>query len=395
MQASNNPDARAPAAPGEGLAPHVRQAEVAAKLALLREALAQAADAAGAAPGSGALRLRGADWFAWVTAGGDCAVSQGADCGVAEVLVTHDEACILTDEAEAERLRSEQLPDGFSFHIAPWAEPELHQPYALGAAAGGPVLSDRPQGGLVQELALPATLRLRRMVLGAAEQARYRLLGRASAEAIAEALRAARPDWTETDLAAAGAQALWRRGIVPGTVLAAGERRLPLFRHPLPTHERLGRRALLSFGARRHGLVASLTRTVSFGPQSVDERAAHDAVLQVEATGLDAVRPGLSLAAVYHALDAGYRHANLPHAIRAGHRGGITGYAAHEIQASPSTATGLEPGMALALAPSLAGARSGDTFLLGASGLEDLSFDPAWPAATIGGRARPLVLELS
>jgi hypothetical protein len=215
MQALNNSDGHDPAAAGEGLAPRMRQAEVAAKLALLREALAQAADVAGAAPGSGAVRLRGADWFAWVTAGGDCAVNQGADYGVAEVLVTRDEACILTDAAEAERLRSEQLPDGFTFHNAPWAEPELHHTYALGAAGGGPVLSDRPHGGIGGELPLPASLRLRRTVLGPAEQARYRLLGRASAEAIAEALRAARPDWTETDLAAAGAQALWRRGIVP------------------------------------------------------------------------------------------------------------------------------------------------------------------------------------
>jgi Xaa-Pro aminopeptidase len=274
-----------------------RAAEVSDKLALLRAALAEA--------GAQAIRLRGTDWFAWATAGGDASVLLAADCGVAEVLVTRDEAVILTDAIEAERLRLEQVPDGFTFHVAPWAETELHETYVLGAARGGAVLSDRPRlGNGTVEQALPASLRLRRMVLAPSEQERYRLLGRDAAAAMSETLAAARPDWTELELAAAGAQALWRRGIQPALVLAAGGRRLPAFRHPVPTSEPLGARAMLVFCARRHGLVASLSRAIAFGPLSDDERNAQADLLQVEATGLDAVRPGQSLAAVYHALEA-------------------------------------------------------------------------------------------
>ena len=361
-----------------------RAAEAADRVRLLREVLAQA--------GAGAIRLRGVDWFAWATAGGDASVLLASDCGVAEVLVTRDEACILTDEIEAERLRREQVPDGFTFHIAPWTETELRATYVLGAAGGGAVLCDRPQNG---EQPLPASLRLRRMVLGPAEQERYRVLGREAAEAMSEALRAARPDWTEYQLAAAGAYSLWRRGIQPALVLAAGERRLPLFRHPVPGPEPLGARAMLVFCARRHGLYANLTRCVSFGPLSEELRTAQQELLQVEATGLDAVRPGQSLAAVYHALDAAYRHANRPDAIREHHQGGITGYQAREIVASPSTATGLETGMAFAFNPSFAGVKVEDSFLLGPGGLENLTLDPHWPATTIQGRARPLWLEVA
>ena len=43
------------------VAADTRGAEAAAKLALLREALAQL--------GAGAIRLRGEDWFAWATGG--------------------------------------------------------------------------------------------------------------------------------------------------------------------------------------------------------------------------------------------------------------------------------------------------------------------------------------
>ena len=84
----------------------VRSAEVSDKLALLRAALQQA--------GAGAIRLRGMDWFAWVTAGGSSAVLHAAETGVAEVLVTPEEACVLTDELAAERLRNEEVPPGFT-----------------------------------------------------------------------------------------------------------------------------------------------------------------------------------------------------------------------------------------------------------------------------------------
>jgi Xaa-Pro aminopeptidase len=353
-------------------------AEVAGKLALLRVALGSA--------GAGAIRLRGTDWFAWVTAGGSNAVLLAADTGVAEVLVTPDEACVLTDEIEAARLREEEVPPGFTFHIAPWAELDLREHYVLAAADGRAVLSDRPQG---DEQPLPASLRHRRLVLEAAEQERYRALGLAAAQAMTAVMRQARPDWTEWQLAGAGAQALLQRGIEPALVLAAGERRLPLYRHATPSGEALGARAMLVFCARRHGLYANLTRLVAFGQAPAEQ---HE-LMTVEATGLAAIRPGNSLSAVYHALAQAYRHAGRDGEIDAHHQGGITGYQAREIVATPSTAAALEAGMAFAFNPSFTGLKIEDTFLLGPDGLENLTLDPDWPAASVQGRMRPLWLE--
>ncbi len=357
-----------------------RALEVADKLAVLRAHLAAAS--------AGAIRLRGVDWFAWLTAGGSSAVLHTTDGGVAEVLVTPEEACILTDEIEAERLRAEELPEGFTYHVEPWAEPELRERYVQNAAAGRSIMSDRPAAG---EQPLPYALRQRRLVLGPDERERYRVLGREAAQAMSEVLQRARPDWTEQQLAGAGAEALWRRGIHPALVLAAGERRLPAYRHPTPSQEPLGSRAMLVFCARRHGLYANLTRFVSFGaPAPLDEQRA---LMEVEATGLAAVQPGKSLSAVYHALDAAYKHADRENAIREHHQGGITGYKAREIVAGPSTATLLEEGMAFAFNPSFVGVKLEDTFLLGPDGLENLTFDPGWPAADVHGRKRPLWLE--
>ena len=357
-----------------------RAEEVAEKLALLRAVLIEA--------GAAAVRLRGSDWFAWVTAGGSNVVLLTAETGVAEVLVTVDEACILTDDIELERLRNEEVPAGFTFHAAPWDQIDMRESYVRSLADDATVLSDRPQHG---EQSLPASLRARRLVLGVAEQARYRILGREAAEAMSEVLRRARPEWTEFELAGAGADALWRRGIEPALVLTAGAERLPRYRHATPSSQVLGDRAMMVFCARRHGLFANLTRFVSFGESTA---TAQQELMTVEATGLAAIKPGGSLSAVYHALAQAYQHADRGDAMREHHQGGITGYAAREIVATATTATELLEGMAFAFNPSFQGVKIEDTFLLGPNGLENLTVDPSWPTADVQGRQRPRWLEV-
>ena len=357
-----------------------RAAEVAVKLAVVRQWLSTQSAAA--------VRLRGVDWFAWATAGGSSAVLLAADAGVAEVLVTRDDACILTSEIEAERLRDEEVPPGFTFHVAPWADPDLNDQFVLAAAAGAPVLSDLP---CADELALPSSARQQRMRLSTDEQQRYRALGADAACAMSEVMREARPDWSEQALAGAGARALWRRGIQPAMVLAAGAARMQRYRHPTPTATALGQHAVMVFCARRHGLYANLTRFVTFGQPPLRQTE----LMGVEATGLAACVPGNSLSAVYHALDQAYRHAGLPEAIREHHQGGVTGYQARELIATPSTALQLDIGMALAFNPSFQGIKIEDTFLIGPHGLENLTLDPEWPALVVQGRARPLWLEVS
>jgi hypothetical protein len=78
-----------------------------------------------------ALRLRRIGWFAWGAACGSSAVPPGAGSG----------ACILTDEAVADRLRDEAVAPGFAFHVTPWEEPEWRDRCVLESAGAAPVLS--------------------------------------------------------------------------------------------------------------------------------------------------------------------------------------------------------------------------------------------------------------
>ena len=368
--------------------------EVAHKLAQMRGWLEQER--------AGALRLRGVDWFAWATAGASNSHSHTAECGCAEVLVTRDAAYILTDEAEAMRMREEEVRGPWTWQVSPWMQPqlyELREHFVQHAAGGAPVLSDRP--GL-HERSLPVALREERLVLLESEQQRYRQVGQLAASAAADALRQARPDWSELELAAVCVRALWLRGLQAVHVLVSGEDRRQRYRRAPPAQVMLGAQAVLALCARRFGLCASLSRQRRFGPAqhrsdgaAVVMDDADAAMLALEAVALDACETGHALSMVYHALDSAYAYAGQPDTVRTSRQGGIHGYLAPEVAAGAHTEIILKRGMALAFHPSLPGSTVEDTFLLDGGQLHNLTHDPAWPSAVVQGRSRTLTLALA
>ncbi len=359
--------------------------EVSRKLELIREALTET-EATGA-------RLKGTDWFAWATAGGSNTVLLTAETGVAEVLVTAEDAWVLTDEIEAQRLKDEELPENFQVSVNPWADAAARESFVRDVTNGGKVISDRPIPHV--EKRLPASLQLHKQVMMSSELDRYREVGRKASEAMTEVLTAAKPTWTEYQLAGAGAEALWARGIHPALTLVAGERRLPLYRHATATGEAIGRQSMLVFCARRYGLYANLTRFVSFGSLGDEHAELHRHVREIEAQALNLCKPGTSLDAVYHALSQAYDQHGFKQAIFQHHQGGTTGYLSREIVANPTTTDTLVEGIPVAWNPSLVGAKVEDTFVILQDGkLENLTFDPNWPSVEVEGRQRPVPLEL-
>src|SRR5215203_138850 len=87
--------------------------------------------------GVGALLLSSPANFAWYTGGADNRVDYGDPGGVASVLVTTDDACILTNNIEAPRMREEQTPE-MEVVEHPWhEEPAAHLRELTGGAGVG------------------------------------------------------------------------------------------------------------------------------------------------------------------------------------------------------------------------------------------------------------------
>lgn len=356
-------------------------AELAAKLDIVRAALER--------EGAAAARLRGVDWFAWATCGGSNVVILTTEAGVAEVLVTRDDAWALTDQIEAARLAAEEVPIGLEVWAAPWNDLLARQAFVDGLVGDGKVISDRP---LLGEAPLPPELVAAKRRLLPDEQERYRALGRDAAEAMTEVLHAAASDWTEWQLAGAGAEALWRRGIEPTLTLVGGEARLPHYRHATAANVPLGERAMLVFCGRRHGLYANLTRFVYFRNPTANEETLIEHVARVEAVALAASTPGATVADVYDVIVQAYADLGHPGEELRHHQGGTTGYLSREVFGLPGFRLPIEDNTALAWNPSLPGAKIEDTVITSRTGIDVLTVDPAWPTVEVDGRLRPDVL---
>ncbi|RYZ60529.1 MAG: M24 family metallopeptidase [Proteobacteria bacterium] len=333
-----------------------------------------------------AVRLRGVDWFAWATAGASNVVLLTTDVGIAEVIISADEAFVLTDSIEAERLEEEEIKGSYPIWKAAWQEPQQREAFVRELTHAGTVASDMPRD---QELPLPKELREAKCILQPGEVDRYRTLCQEAAMAMTETLKDACQSWTGFELAARGSAALWSRGIHPALTLVGDERRLPLYRHATASADTLGDRAMLVFCARRHGLFANLTRFIYFrDPTARELRMKHD-LAAIEAEIFDASRPGVSLGQIYETMRTSYAKFGYPGEIDKHHQGGTCGYLSREEVARPASENRIQAGMALAWNPSLIGCKIEDTVLVTDKGLEILTIDPAWPTFYAEDRMRP------
>jgi antitoxin VapB len=307
----------------------------------------------------------------WLLCGRGRPVSAGSSPYT--VVVEEARACVLYQDIEASRVAEEERWGelGYEPVAYPWFEPPLH-------------------------LATDCCLDALRLALRPEELERYRAAGADAATAFAEALAALRPELPELGAAGELAGQLHASGFTTPVVLAGGERRAPVHRHPLPTGEPLGRFALLAVTAERDGLHVSLTRIVSFGPPPAELERAVRAAAEVDAAVLAASRPGAALGELFEVLVRAYAEQGFPEEWRRHHQGGLTGYRGREVFAVPGDATLLADACAVAWNPSVTGGgKSEDTALVTTAGVEVITRTPQLgELETAAGLPRPAIVRL-
>jgi Xaa-Pro aminopeptidase len=345
--------------------------------------------------GLDALLLRRASSFAWATAGAASYVNTAASEGVASLLITPAGRYLITDNIEAPRLeKEEQLKEqGWEFHIHPWYETaDAIERLTRGLLVG----ADVPFPGAAD---LSGPLARLRADLTHEEGERFRELGRLCAEAMDRAIRAVRPGMSEHQIAAPLFTETESRGVQTIVNLIATDERIFNFRHPLPTHKTLDRYAMLVLCGRQKGLVCSMTRLISFGRLPDDVRRKAEAVAQVDAAFILGTRPGRALGDIFQeALDA-YAQTGFPDEWQLHHQGGPAGYEPREYIAVPGSSDVVRVGQAYAWNPSITGAKSEDTILVGETDNEVLTQIEGWPdlQVVVGGKElpRPAILEVT
>lgn len=331
-----------------------------------------------------ALVLRRPGNLAWYSGGGRFHVVATPHVGVADLVVTRDGARLVTTVNEAPRLLAEETA-GYAPQatVLPWATPrESALPSGDRVGSDGTLPGTRDVATHIEEA---------RRRLTVAEVERYRSLGADAAAAVTDACLAAGPEDSEYRLAARVSYLLVERGIDPAVLLVAGESRLPRHRHPLPTAAEIGATAMVVVCARRYGLIASLTRFVSFGAAAAPDRA--HAIAAVDAAFIRATVPGRTVGDAFRTGIAAY--ANYGFAAdewQQHHQGGPTGYEPRDYEARTDSSAVIEDRQAFAWNPSAPAMKSEDTILAGAGGPEILTVDPRWPVTLVDDLPRPSVL---
>jgi Xaa-Pro aminopeptidase len=261
-------------------------------------------------------------------------------------LWTPRRAVVLTNTIEAPRLRAEEFGKAWSFDVVDWRRDRV-----------------LPRDGLATDWPEEDPIAALRATLTAREIARARELGRDCADAMESFLRRVRRRSSEHEVAGGFGAELRRRGIHAPVLLVAADERVARFRHPIPTHRRVERKLMLVVCAQRHGLIVAMTRLVHFGKVPPALARKHAAACAVDATLIDATRPGAPWASVLAAGVRAYRAAGFPREWKLHHQGGPMGYECRDFCVTPTSNGQVAPRQMVGWNPSIAGTKSEDTIL--------------------------------
>jgi Xaa-Pro aminopeptidase len=339
-----------------------------------------------------ALVLKRVSSVAWATCGAPTYVNTAADTGVATLVIKPGERHLITSRIEAPRLENEEglVKQGWAFHVGNWYEADKAQAQLTANCRVG---SDVQLPGMAY---LADAVSAMSSQLQPEEEARFRELGALCAQAMHAAILRVKPGQSEQEIAAGLAYETQARGAQAVVNLIATDERIYNYRHPLPSNKRLDKYAMVVLCGRKQGLVCSITRLIHFGPLPADIQRKMEAVALIDATFINATRPGATLGDVFARAQAQYAETGFADEWQLHHQGGTAAYEAREIIATPGMTTAVAAGQVYAWNPSIAGIKSEDTFLVGKESNELLTVIDGWPTLSVTAEGvsikRPAVL---
>ena len=326
--------------------------------------------------------------FAWLTGGGTNGMDQSREAGAATLFVRADgRQFILANRIEMPRLLSEELSEADYEPVEFAWEAERADPAFVAKQAAALLKDDTISSALGSDLPLGGPTV--RTIEGSLARARYQLtepelqrlreLGRDAGAAIGEVARTLEPGLTEVEIARRASDALHARGCRAVVTLIAADERLRRFRHPVPTTRRWEQVVMIVVGAKRQGLIVSLTRIVTRGSVPDDLRQRTHATAKANAALFHHTRPGTSGRELYNAVASAYREQGFPGEEHLHHQGGACGYRSRDWVAHPESEERVQPHQAFAWNPSITGTKTEETCIAFAGDIEVVTASPGWP----------------
>jgi Xaa-Pro aminopeptidase len=369
--AVTSPGPSAPAAPVIGLSdPLDRRADIDAKQARVAALLHEV--------GCDGLLVLEPENVAWLTGGG---VARGSvDPSAAPCLYfTPESRWVITANVDTQRLFDEEL-DGLGFQLKEWPWHWGRAQLLADLVQGRKTASDQPLGScqLVAEL-----LRKLRRTLSPYDQACYRALGQLVGHALEATCRTLSRGETEREVAGQLSHRLLHRGAAAVLVSAMADSRSKLYRQGEYTAAPVERQCVLVALARKYGLYAMASRSVTFGQPEDSFRKAHDAACRVSATYTASTWPDAMPRQILTTAQRVYQVSGAEHEWRLCPQGHVTGRAPVELPLLPQTEELLQAGWAVTWRASVGAAISCDTFLVSDEGPRTVTVPEQWPLKRI------------
>jgi Xaa-Pro aminopeptidase len=342
--------------------------------------------------GIGGVFLNSQSNFAWLTAGGRNGVDCSRENGVATLLVRRDgKRFVLANRIEMARIMTEELT-GQDFEPIEFGwEAEKGNPTLIPKLARSVMAAETSLGS---DLSFPdvrvieGAIARERYQLTTPEIDRFRTLGSDAGKAIGELARSLSPGLAEREIARRCNDALAAIGADAVVSLVAADERIQRFRHPVPKDLRWKKNLMIVVCARRHGLIASLTRLICAGPVPEELSRRTRSAARVNAQLLAATKSGASGRQLYEVAANGYRTEGFSGEEKLHHQGGAAGYRTRDWVAHPQCADEVQQNQAFAWNPSITGTKVEETAIAFEDHIELITTTADWPVILVEAEGR-------
>jgi Xaa-Pro aminopeptidase len=316
--------------------------------------------------------------FAWLTSG---ATARGIldPAEFPALYFTPEQRWLLASNVAVQRLFDEEL-DGLGFQLKEWPWFWSRERLLNDLCQGRTLACDLPFGSARD---VSSSLRLLRRTLTVFEQACLHALGQIVSHALEATCRTMSSGASEREIAGQISHRLLHRGAVPLHIGVAADGRSRLYRQFSFTATPIRQYAVLTVVARKYGLYAAASRSVSFGTLDHDFQAEYNATCKIGATYLASTWPDALPREILAAGKRIFQLSGYEHEWRLSPQGHLTGRLPVEQEFLPHTEELLQAGWAITWNPTVGAATVCDTFLVDEKGPSVATPAESWPLKRI------------
>ncbi|MBM4073331.1 MAG: hypothetical protein FJ271_31075 [Planctomycetes bacterium] len=316
--------------------------------------------------------------FAWLTGGG---VSRAVldPAALPALYFSPEGRWILCSRVDSQRIFDEEVA-GLGFQLKEWPWHWGREQLLADLCQGRNVACDRPFGACK---VITDILQRQRRALTDYEQACYRGLGQILSHALEATGRTLSLDDSEREVAGQLSHRLLHRGVQPVLLSIAADGRSRHYRQCGFTSAPIRSSCVLAAAARKYGLTAYASRSITFGQPDAQLRQEHDAACRVTATYVAGSWPDAMPRQILATGRRVFQLSGAEHEWLLAPQGHITGHEAVDLSLTPSTEDLFQANWAVTWNVHVGAALCADTFLITDDGPMSLTPTENWPLKRI------------